>query len=73
MNPVEVIARTVMAEWGFGPESVPDAGRVQAMQTAQAILFDLAKSGVRLIEPGDVLEETADVDGGTVSVLLRAG
>ena len=76
MNPydpaVQTLARTLAIEMGLdGPDAdEPIAG--EYVRIAMAQLFELAKTGVRLVYPDDVIESDADTESHTVKLLLKA-
>ena len=77
MNPDDPIVQTVtkrlIAELGSpidqDSSEPPDPFFVKL---AMAVLFDLAKSGVRMVHPDDVLKSETDTETGTINLVLTA-
>ncbi len=74
MNPdglcVQTIARTLSVEAGY-PLEEGDVLPAAMVQIAMAVMFDLAKAGVRVVEPGDIIgEPVTDTEAGIVTLLL---
>lgn len=76
MNPndpiVQTIARTLAQQILVGDYVEDEPLPRLVVELAMNVLFDLAKTGVKLVHPDDVIESEPDTEAHTVKLLLRA-